>query len=89
MKLKQILHDFLFGAFLLDLYRETAKAHKQLLTVTEFLVFGEFVGVPLLSTYYALRLPPSSVAHPSAFKTEGLRERHLFAELSAVVCPAE
>lgn len=84
MKLKQIIHDFLFGAFLLDLYRETAKAHKQLLTVTEFLVFGEFVGVPLLSTYYALRLLPYFVADLYDFKREVLKERDVLEELSEI-----
>lgn len=84
MKLKQILYDFLFGAFLLDLYRETAKAHKQLLTVTEFLVFGEFVGVPLLSTYYALRLLPYFVDDLYEFKKEVMKERDVFEELSEV-----
>ncbi len=84
MKLKRILHDLLFGAFLLDLYRETAKAHKQLLTVTEFLVFGEFVGVPLLSTYYALRLLPYFVDDLYEFKKELMKERDVFEELSEV-----
>jgi len=84
MRLRQAIADFLFGAFFLDLYRETAKAHKQLLTVTEFLVFGEFVGVPLISTYYALRLLPYFVGDLYDFKREVLRDRDVMEEISEV-----
>ncbi|AEA12750.1 hypothetical protein TUZN_1274 [Thermoproteus uzoniensis 768-20] len=84
MRLGQAIRDFLFGAFLLDLYRETAKAHRQLLTVTEFLVFGEFVGVPLLSTYYALRLLPYFVGDLYDFKREIMKDRDVMEEISEV-----
>ncbi|MGC9170741.1 MAG: hypothetical protein ACP5HD_08365 [Thermoproteus sp.] len=84
MRLAQAIRDFLFGAFLLDLYRETAKAHKQLLTVTEFLVFGEFVGVPLLSTYYALRLLPYFVGDLYDFKREVMKDRDVMEEISEI-----
>ncbi|MGC8582820.1 MAG: hypothetical protein ACP5MH_03740 [Thermoproteus sp.] len=84
MRLGQAIRDFLFGAFLLDLYRETAKAHKQLLTVTEFLVFGEFVGVPLLSTYYALRLLPYFVGDLYDFKREVMKDRDVMEEISEI-----
>ncbi|MEL9990267.1 MAG: hypothetical protein QXP98_02060 [Thermoproteus sp.] len=84
MKLKQAIYDFFFGMFFLDLYREVAKMHKQLLLVTEFLVFGEFVGVPLLSSYYALRLLPYFVGDLYDFKEELLKERDVFEEISEV-----
>ncbi|CCC80790.1 hypothetical protein TTX_0114 [Thermoproteus tenax Kra 1] len=84
MKIKQIIYDFLFGAFYLDLYKEVAKIHKQLLLVTEFLVFGEFLGIPLLSSYYAMRLLPYFVGELYDFKSEMLKEKDLFEEIAHV-----
>lgn len=75
MRLRQILFDVLFGMFFLDLYRETAKAQRQLELLTEFLTLGDIIGVPFLSSYYALRLLPYFVGDLYEFKAELLKER--------------
>jgi hypothetical protein len=48
------------------------------------LVFGEFVGVPLISTYYALRLLPYFVGDLYDFRREVLRDRDVMEEISEV-----
>ncbi|WP_231818715.1 hypothetical protein [Thermoproteus tenax] len=55
-----------------------------MLLVTEFLVFGEFLGIPLLSSYYAMRLLPYFVGELYDFKSEMLKEKDLFEEIAHV-----
>jgi hypothetical protein len=52
------LKNFLFGLLFLDLYREINEIHRQTRLLAEIFVFGNFLGLPLLSTYYSLRLLP-------------------------------
>lgn len=44
----------------------------------EFLVFGDFLGLPLLSTYYSLRLLPHAYPSLSEIKKEAVKEHDVF-----------
>jgi hypothetical protein len=72
------LKEFLFGLLFLDLYREINKIHRQTRLLVEFLVFGDFLGLPLLSTYYSLRLLPYVYPSLSEIRKEAVKEHDVF-----------
>ncbi|ACB39399.1 hypothetical protein [Pyrobaculum neutrophilum] len=76
------LRDFLFGLLFLDLYHETAKLNRQLNLLMSILLFGDFLGVPLLTSYYSLRLLPYAYPALSEFRKEAVKEHEIFDLLS-------
>ncbi|MFB6490558.1 MAG: hypothetical protein TU35_004820 [Thermoproteus sp. AZ2] len=84
MRLLEIIRDFLFGAFYLDLYRETSEIYRKTLLATEVLVFGDLIGIPLLTSYYSLRLLPYFLKDLYDFRRETLKERDVLEELSHI-----
>ncbi|MGC9130611.1 MAG: hypothetical protein ACP5H5_03390 [Pyrobaculum sp.] len=72
------VRDFLFGLLFLDLYRETAKLHREVRLLLEILVFGDFVGIPFLTTYYSLRLLPYIYPTFSELRKEAVKEHDIF-----------
>lgn len=72
------LRDFLFGLLFLDLYRETAKLNKELNLLIGVLLFGDFLGVPLLTSYYSLRLLPYAYPMFSEIRKEAVKEHEIF-----------
>jgi hypothetical protein len=46
--------------------------------LVEFLVFGDFLGLPLLSTYYSLRLLPHAYPSLSEIRKEAVKEHDVF-----------
>ncbi|ABP50474.1 MULTISPECIES: hypothetical protein [Pyrobaculum] len=79
---KEKVRDFLYGLFYLDLYRETAKLFLQYQTLINLLIFGDFVGVPMLTSYYSLRLLPYALPQLGVLRREAAREHDVFEELA-------
>jgi len=82
MKVRQAVRDFFYGLLFLDLYRETAKTYLQYKLLLHLLTFGDFVGMPLLTTYYSLRLLPYSLQELYDLRRETAREHDIFEELA-------
>ncbi len=76
-KLKQAVRDFLFGAFYFDLYKDTLKLARNYNDFVYLIIFGEILGIPLMSTYYTLRLIPYIYGDLITWKARQLRERDL------------
>jgi hypothetical protein len=73
------LRDFIFGAALMEftkVAREERTARQDLFLL---LTFGDFLGVPVLPSPYALRLLPYVVPHLDSWKKRMVRERDLTA----------
>ncbi|MGC9067731.1 MAG: hypothetical protein ACP5GU_03115 [Thermoprotei archaeon] len=81
LTLKQKLRDFFFGMFLFDMHRELLEASKSYKEVEEVLLLGEFLGVPLLSNYYTLRLIPYFIKDLDEWKKKQMMEKDLLEEL--------
>jgi hypothetical protein len=69
---KRALGEF-FYEFVLHALEMRGSMYKLLLVA----VFGDMVGVPILPSYYALRLLPSVAPELGAWKRSLLREREL------------
>ncbi len=78
------IRDFFYGLLYLDLYREVAKIELQHKTLVNLLVFGDFIGMPLLTSYYSLRLLPYALSQLMHLRREVARERDIFEELAEV-----
>ncbi|MBX5464755.1 MAG: hypothetical protein IRZ26_04285 [Clostridia bacterium] len=52
------LRQFLWGLFYYDSYRETVEQARKLDDLIRLMLFGEFLGVPLMNASVALRLLP-------------------------------
>lgn len=81
LTLKQKLRDFFFGMFLFDMNRELLEASRSYKEVAETLMLGEFLGIPLLSNYYTLRLIPYFIKDLDKWKMKQMMEKDLLEEL--------
>ncbi|MEM3832446.1 MAG: hypothetical protein QW128_02445 [Thermoprotei archaeon] len=81
LTLKQKLRDFFFGMFLFDMHRELLETSKSYKEIGEILLLGEFLGVPLLSNYYTLRLISYFVKDLEEWKKKQMTEKDLLEEL--------
>ena len=78
-RLRKALSDFIFGAALMEFQkaaREERMARQDLFLVV---TFGDFLGVPILPSPYALRLLPYVVPHLGSWKKRMVRKRDLTA----------
>lgn len=76
---RKALRDFIFGAALMEFQkaaREERTARQDLFLVV---TFGDFIGVPILPSPYALRLLPYVVPHLESWKKRMVRKRDLTA----------
>ncbi len=56
--LKQALKDIFFGAFVFALYQQVLRMKAKYADIFRALILGEFLGIPLLSNYFTLKLFP-------------------------------
>jgi hypothetical protein len=73
------LRDFIFGAALMEFQkvaREERTARQDLFLVV---AFGDFIGIPILPSPYALRLLPYVIPNLESWKKRMVRERDLTA----------
>jgi hypothetical protein len=57
---------------------------KQYENVTQTVILGAFIGIPVTSTYYTLQLLPYFVNDLEAWKRRQLMEKDIFEELGRV-----
>ena len=71
------LGDIIYGATVYEMVRDLHKERAKLEHLFVLVVFGDFLGVPVLPPYYTLRLLPFVVPHISGWKRSMLRERDI------------
>jgi len=71
------LRDMLYGATIYEMVRDLNKERSHLDHLFILIVFGDFLGIPVLPPYYTLRLLPYVVPNIQGWKRSMLRERDL------------
>ncbi len=71
------LGEMIYGATVYDWVRELQKERGMVERLFVLAVFGDFLGVPILPPYYALRLLPYVVPAIEGWRYSLLRERDL------------
>lgn len=71
------LRDMLYGATIYEMVRDLNKERAHLDHLFILIVFGDFLGIPVLPPYYTLRLLPYVVPNIQGWKRSMLRERDL------------
>ncbi|MDR5694597.1 MAG: hypothetical protein QN198_01425 [Armatimonadota bacterium] len=69
--------DFLYGMTTHEFQVQTAQTRIQLEDCFLLLTFGDFLGIPVFSPYYALKILPFIVPKLDGWKHRSLRERGL------------
>ncbi|MCS7179531.1 MAG: hypothetical protein N0A03_09765 [Anaerolineae bacterium] len=69
------LRDIFYGMTLYDWGLELRKARGEVERAFTLLVFGDLLGIPILTPYYTLRLVPYLVPHLEGWRRSMLRER--------------
>jgi hypothetical protein len=71
------LRDILFGATIYEMVRDLEKERGNLERMFILVVFGDFLGIPIIPPYYTLRLIPFIVPKIHGWQRSVLRERDL------------
>jgi hypothetical protein len=74
-RLAKVVGDMIYGATVYDWVRELEKERGMVERLFVLAVFGDFLGVPILPPYYALRLLPYVVPAIEGWRYTMLRER--------------
>lgn len=69
--------EFIYGATIYDMVRDLHKERASLEHLFILIVFGDFLGIPILPPYYTLRLLPYVAPNITGWKRSLLRERDL------------
>jgi hypothetical protein len=72
---RQALREFLYGMTTYEFVQQTLEMRASMERLFMVGVFGDMLGVPILPSYYGLRLLPWVVPEIEAWKREVLRER--------------
>lgn len=76
-KLLRTAGEMVYGATVYEMVRDLNKERSHLEHLFILLVFGDFLGVPVLPPYYTLRLLPYAMPHIAGWRRSMLRERDL------------
>ena len=71
------LGEMIYGATIYEMVRDLNKQRSHIEHLFVLVVFGEFLGIPILPPYYTLRLLPYVVPNITGWKRSMLRERDL------------
>ncbi len=71
------LRDILYGMTLYDWNLELRKARGEVERAFTLIVFGDLLGIPILTPYYTMRLLPYMVPRIEAWRRCMLRERDI------------
>lgn len=71
------LGQMIYGATIYEMVRDLNKQRSHVEHLFILIVFGEFLGIPILSPYYTLRLLPYVVPCINSWRRTMLRERDL------------
>lgn len=69
--------QMIYGATIYEMVRDLNKQRSHIEHLFILIVFGDFLGIPILSPYYTLRLLPYVVPNIQGWKRTMLRERDL------------
>jgi hypothetical protein len=69
--------EMVYGATIYEMVRDLNKQRSYIEHLFILIVFGEFLGIPVLPPYYTLRLLPYVVPNITGWKRTMLRERDL------------
>jgi hypothetical protein len=69
--------EFIYGATVYEMVRDLNKERASLEHLFILIVFGEFLGIPIMPPYYTLRLLPYVAPNFTGWKRSLLRERDL------------
>lgn len=73
----QVLREVLWGLFVYEIHHETLAQRRQLEQMTNLLLLGEFLGLPLMNSTVTLRLLPYLLGDLAALKHWALEEPDL------------
>ena len=76
-RMGRALLDMIYGATVYDMVRDLHKERSQLEHLFILIVFGDFLGVPILPPYYTLRLLPYVVPSIAGWRYSMSREKDL------------
>lgn len=71
------LGEMIYGATIYEMVRSLKKERSHIEHLFILVVFGDFLGLPILPPYYTLRLLPYVVPDITGWKRTMLRERDL------------
>jgi len=71
------LGQMIYGATIYEMVRDLNKQKSYIEHLFILIVFGEFLGIPIMSPYYTLRLLPYVVPNINRWRRTMLRERDL------------
>ena len=71
------LGEMIYGATIYEMVRDFNKQRSHIEHLFILIVFGDFLGIPILPPYYTLRLLPYVVPNITGWKRSMLRERDL------------
>ncbi len=71
------LGDMVYGASVYEMVRDLKKERAHIEHLFILIVFGDFLGVPVLPPYYTLRLLPYVAPNIKGWRRSMLRERDL------------
>ena len=74
-KLRDKISDFLFGMFFFELYMQVKGMSRQYNDAFYALLFGEFLGLPLLNSYITLRILPYFTDELNKWSQRCLKEK--------------
>lgn len=73
----QAVKEFVYGMTAYDFEQEARRMRAELETLFLLIVFGDMIGLPILPSYYSLRLLPYVVPVIERWKRQVLRERDI------------
>jgi hypothetical protein len=71
----QNIKDFIYGATLFEMVEEIRRERARREELMVLLLFGSFLGVPVIPPYPALRLIPYIISHLGIWRRRMLREK--------------
>jgi len=71
------LGEMIYGATIYEMVRDLNKERSHIEHLFILIVFGDFLGIPILPPFYTLRLLPYVVPNIAGWKRTLLRERDL------------
>lgn len=75
--LLKTIGEMFYGATIYEMVRDLQKERSHVEHLFILIVFGDFLGIPILPPYYTLRLLPFVVPQISGWRRSMLRERDL------------
>jgi hypothetical protein len=77
LKIIRTIAEMIYGASVYEMVRDLNKERSHLEHLFILIVFGDFLGVPVLPPYYTLRLLPYAMPNIAGWRRSMLRERDL------------